>query len=68
MDNKADVRGLLIDMDGVLWRGETALPGVPEFFAYLRQDPPLCTRYEQRHHKSAANQKEIIWDGRTDSN
>lgn len=31
------VRGMIIDMDGVLWRGETILPGVPELFAYLRE-------------------------------
>lgn len=29
-------RGLLIDMDGVLWRGRTFLPGVREFFDALR--------------------------------
>lgn len=28
---------LLIDMDGVLWRGSTPLPGMAEFFALLRQ-------------------------------
>lgn len=29
-------RGLLIDMDGVLWRGSKYLPGVKDFFATLR--------------------------------
>ena len=32
-----EVRGLLIDMDGVLWRGRTFLPGVNEFFTTLRE-------------------------------
>lgn len=29
-------KALIIDMDGVLWRGRTFLPGVVEFFASLR--------------------------------
>ena len=29
------VKGLIIDMDGVLWRGDTALPGLAEFFETL---------------------------------
>lgn len=29
---------LLIDLDGVLYRGDTALPGVPEFFSWLRAE------------------------------
>lgn len=32
-----DIRALIIDMDGVLWRGKTLLPGVAPFFAYLRE-------------------------------
>lgn len=31
-----DVRGLIIDMDGVLWHGETAQPGLVDFFQTLR--------------------------------
>jgi 4-nitrophenyl phosphatase len=31
-----EARGLLIDMDGVLWRGGSLLPGVQEFFVALR--------------------------------
>jgi len=31
------IRGLVIDMDGVLWRGDTALPGITKFFARLRE-------------------------------
>jgi 4-nitrophenyl phosphatase len=31
------IRHLIIDMDGVLWRGDTPLPGLVEFFAFLRQ-------------------------------
>ena len=32
----ADIRYLLIDMDGVLYRGQTGLPGGPELIAFLR--------------------------------
>lgn len=31
-----DIRGLIMDMDGVLWRGNENLSGVAEFFAILR--------------------------------
>ncbi len=31
-----DLRALVIDVDGVLWRGETPLPGMAEFFAFMR--------------------------------
>ena len=31
-----DLQGWVIDMDGVLWRGETPLPGLQEFFGLLR--------------------------------
>jgi 4-nitrophenyl phosphatase len=30
------IRGFVIDMDGVLWRGEELLPGIAEFFAFLQ--------------------------------
>jgi 4-nitrophenyl phosphatase len=30
------LQALVIDMDGVLWRGATALPGLTDFFAFLR--------------------------------
>jgi 4-nitrophenyl phosphatase len=33
---QAGIQGLIIDMDGVLWEGETPLPGMPEFLAFLR--------------------------------
>jgi 4-nitrophenyl phosphatase len=33
--NLADIHYLLIDMDGVLYRGRTALPGGPELLAFL---------------------------------
>ena len=33
----ADIRNLLIDMDGVLYRGRTGLPGGPELIAFLRE-------------------------------
>lgn len=31
------IRHLIIDMDGVLWHGETALPGLGPFFQFLRE-------------------------------
>jgi len=31
------IRHLVIDMDGVLWRGDEPLPGLERFFAFLRQ-------------------------------
>jgi 4-nitrophenyl phosphatase len=32
-----EAQGLLIDMDGVLWRGQNFLPGVKDFFTLLRE-------------------------------
>ncbi len=32
-----DLQGLILDMDGVLWRGAEPLPGLKEFFAVLEQ-------------------------------
>jgi 4-nitrophenyl phosphatase len=37
METLARIRFLLIDMDGVLYRGGTALPGAPEFIQWLRR-------------------------------
>ena len=31
------IRNLVIDMDGVLWHGETALPGLNTFFDVLKE-------------------------------
>ena len=31
------IEALIIYMDGVLWRGGEALPGLPDFFAFLRR-------------------------------
>ncbi|MBN1440106.1 MAG: HAD-IIA family hydrolase [Anaerolineales bacterium] len=31
------LRGLILDMDGVLWQGETALPGLQDFFRFLNE-------------------------------
>jgi 4-nitrophenyl phosphatase len=33
----AQVRGIILDMDGVLWAGDTPLPGLAEFFGFLRR-------------------------------
>lgn len=35
LDLKA-IRALVVDVDGVLWRGKQPLPGVPAFFDFLR--------------------------------
>lgn len=32
-----ELRGLVIDMDGVLWHGDTPLPGLADFFGVLRR-------------------------------
>ena len=37
MTSLSSIRHLIIDMDGVLWHGETALPSLVEFFAFLRR-------------------------------
>jgi 4-nitrophenyl phosphatase len=35
----SDITHLIIDMDGVLYRGERPLPGLQEFFAFMRERP-----------------------------
>ncbi len=30
------IRGVVLDMDGVLWRGQEVIPGAPEFISFLR--------------------------------
>jgi 4-nitrophenyl phosphatase len=30
------IRGFILDMDGVLWEGDSPLPGMPQFLAFLR--------------------------------
>ncbi len=36
-DGLARIRNLLVDMDGVLYRGNSALPGAPELIAFLQE-------------------------------
>lgn len=36
VDKLSAIRGLLLDMDGVIYRGDTPTPGAPEFFQFLR--------------------------------
>lgn len=36
VNEKADIRAFIIDMDGVLWRGAEPFPGLREFFQTLR--------------------------------
>jgi 4-nitrophenyl phosphatase len=33
----SNLRSLIVDMDGVLWRGDTPTPGLHEFFAFLHE-------------------------------
>ena len=35
--NLNDIHALVIDMDGVLWRGSIALPGLTDFFDFLQE-------------------------------
>jgi 4-nitrophenyl phosphatase len=37
MQTMQAIKNLILDMDGVLWRGETPMPGLVEFFAALRR-------------------------------
>jgi 4-nitrophenyl phosphatase len=39
MTTLTDITHLIIDMDGVLYRGDQPLPGLREFFVFLRQRP-----------------------------
>jgi 4-nitrophenyl phosphatase len=36
-DQLSKIRGLIIDMDGVLWTGDTPFPGLGEFFEVLKR-------------------------------
>lgn len=36
MSRLPTIRAMIIDMDGVLWRGQTILPGVPDLFKEMR--------------------------------
>lgn len=38
-DKLKPIKNLIIDMDGVLYRGDEAVPGAKEFFAFLRTHP-----------------------------
>src|ERR1041385_5228433 len=31
------IKAVVLDMDGVIWAGAETLPGVPDFFVFLRQ-------------------------------
>ncbi|MDQ7026328.1 MAG: HAD-IIA family hydrolase [Anaerolineae bacterium] len=47
-----DIKAVVSDMDGVLWRGQTLLPGMVDFFTFLRgQNMPfvLATNNSGRH-------------------
>ncbi len=37
IERMENIKNLILDMDGVLWRGETPMPGLAEFFETLRQ-------------------------------
>ena len=38
ISNLQPIRNLVIDMDGVLWRGDEPMDGLQEFFAFLRRN------------------------------
>ncbi len=49
--NLRDIRALIIDMDGVLYRGSTPLPGLHDFFGLLERlsvDFSLATNNSSR--------------------
>lgn len=37
MSDLSSIQALVIDLDGVVWRGQTALPGILEFFDMLKE-------------------------------
>ena len=37
MPHLGDIKHLVIDMDGVLYIGNDPMPGLPEFFEFLRE-------------------------------
>lgn len=48
----SNIKAVVSDMDGVLWRGQEPLPGMPDFFAFLRQNAipfALATNNSGRH-------------------
>jgi 4-nitrophenyl phosphatase len=50
----ADARGFILDMDGVLYRGDTPIEGVPEFLASLSAAGIACTMATNNATMSAA--------------
>lgn len=48
----ADIKAVVSDMDGVLWRGQNPFPDMPDFFAFLREKNipfVLATNNSGRH-------------------
>lgn len=48
----SDIKAVVSDMDGVLWRGDDKLPGMVEFFTFLRENNVpfvLATNNSGRH-------------------
>lgn len=48
----SDIKAVVSDMDGVLWRGDDKLPGMVEFFTFLRENKipfVLATNNSGRH-------------------
>lgn len=52
-----DIGGLIIDMDGVLWHGNHALPGLSEFFQTLRE---LNIRFVLATNNASLTQQQYI--------
>jgi 4-nitrophenyl phosphatase len=52
-----DIRALLVDLDGVIYRGNTPLPGVPEFFRTLQD---LDIRYTLLTNNSTLTTEQFV--------
>lgn len=55
--NYKHIRGVVLDMDGVLWRGMQPLPGLPELFAWLAESQ---TPYALATNNSSKTQADYI--------
>jgi 4-nitrophenyl phosphatase len=64
MSAVSEMQGLMIDMDGVLWRGKNSLPGAAELFSALRsRSVPfmLVTNNASASPESVQSKLQTIW-------
>ena len=64
MDSLAEITHLILDMDGVLYRGNEPMPRLREFFAFLREQQiqfMLVTNNATRTPRERADQ--LTWMG-----